>query len=167
MPTALSSPSDEAPAPEAVSAADAAAAVADAGDPRQDDLTGRDRFVWNVLASWAGHFVFIVAGFIMPRQIDRHVGQVGLGVWDFGWTAVIYFSLAQIGVGVSVNRYVARYRSARDNEGLGRLISSVMLMQLVVAFVVMVMAMASAVFAFSLPISFDCVITSSRVSRIF
>ena len=103
---------------------DAAAAGAPAG---ADDLSGRDRLAWNVAASWAGHFVFIVAGFIMPRQIDRHVGQVGLGVWDFGWTAVNYFFLAQIGVGVSVNRYVARYRSAQDREGLNRMISSVML----------------------------------------
>src|SRR3954471_4008594 len=109
------------------------------------DLSGRDRLVWNVVASWAGHVVFIVAGFIMPRQIDRHVGQVGLGVWDFGWTAVNYFSLAQIGVGVSVNRYVARYRAARDTDGLARLISSVMLLQLVAACIVMVMAGVSSV----------------------
>jgi O-antigen/teichoic acid export membrane protein len=70
---------------------------------------------------------------------------VGLGVWDFGWTAVNYFSLAQIGVGVSVNRYVARYRAARDTEGLGRLISSVMLLQLVAACIVMGMAVLSSV----------------------
>jgi O-antigen/teichoic acid export membrane protein len=146
MATAFPSTSDETAAPAAISAAERHAAVvaADAGDPVDDDLTGRDRFAWNVLASWAGHFVFIVAGFIMPRQIDRHVGQVGLGVWDFGWTAVNYFSLAQIGVGVSVNRYVARYRAARDNEGLGRLISSVMLLQLVAACLVTAAAVASA-----------------------
>src|SRR5579872_4246669 len=146
MAIALPSTSDERAAPEVVATAEreAAAVAADAGDPVEDDLTGRDRFVWNVLASWAGHFVFIIAGFIMPRQIDRHVGQVGLGVWDFGWTAVNYFSLAQIGVGVSVNRYVARYRAARDNEGLGRLISSVMLLQLVAAGIVTVAAVVSA-----------------------
>src|SRR5690348_219890 len=98
----------------------AVAEDAAAPEPSVDDLTGRDRMVSNVLASWAGHLVFIVAGFVMPRQIDRHIGQVGLGVWDFGWTAVNYFFLAQIGVGVSVNRYVARYRAAQDVAGLGR-----------------------------------------------
>src|SRR6185312_6131153 len=81
------------------------------GGDAADDSSGRDRLAWNAMASWAGHFVFIVAGFVMPRQIDRHLGQVGLGIWDFGWTAVNYFILAQIGVGVSVNRYVARYRA--------------------------------------------------------
>ncbi len=121
------------------------AAAPSGGTPPADDLSGRDRLVWNVLASWAGHFVFIVAGFIMPRQIDRHIGQVGLGVWDFGWTAVNYFFLAQIGVGVSVNRYVARYRSAHDSEGLNRMISSVMLLQFAAACIVMVLTVASAV----------------------
>src|SRR6476469_9566988 len=106
--------SEETPSAVSTAVAGAAGAAPGAGTvaaPAGDDLTGRDRFVWNVLASWAGHFVFIIAGFIMPRQIDRYVGQVGLGVWDFGWTAVNYFFIAQIGVGVSVNRYVARYRA--------------------------------------------------------
>jgi O-antigen/teichoic acid export membrane protein len=109
-----------------------------------DDLSGRDRLAWNVVASWGGHLVFIVAGFIMPRQIDRYIGQDGLGVWDFGWSAVNYFFLAQIGVGVSVNRYVAKYRSARDAEGLGRLISSVMLLQFAAAGIVLALTAATA-----------------------
>ena len=110
-----------------------------------DDLTGRDRFMRNVVASWAGHLVFIVAGFIMPHQIDRAIGQVGLGVWDFGWTAVNYFFLAQIGVGVSVNRYVARYRAERNAEALGRMISSAMLLQLAAACIVLAVTALSAV----------------------
>jgi O-antigen/teichoic acid export membrane protein len=109
------------------------------------DLTGRDRLVWNVAASWAGHLVFIVAGFIMPRQIDQHVGQMGLGVWDFGWTAVNYFFLAQIGVGVSVNRYVAQHRAVGDVEGLERTISAAMALQLAAAGVVLVLTAASAI----------------------
>ena len=115
-----------------------------ARDAAGGDLSGRDRLAWNVLASWAGQVVFIVAGFIMPRQIDRHVGQIGLGVWDFGWTTVNYFFLAQIGVGVSVNRYVARYRSARDNDGLSRMISSVVVLQFIAAGIVLALTAASA-----------------------
>jgi len=130
-------------ASEPTPAADEAPAVA-SPDEAVDDRSGRDRLVWNVIASWAGHVVFIVAGFIMPRQIDRHVGQVGLGVWDFGWTTVNYFFLAQIGVGVSVNRYVARYRSARDTDGLSRMISSVVLLQLLAAGIVLALTAASA-----------------------
>lgn len=102
-----------------------------------DDRTGQDRLVRNVIASWAGHLVFIIAGFVMPRQIDQTIGQVALGVWDFGWTAVNYFYLAQIGVGVSINRYVARYRAAHNAEGLSRMISSAVLLQSTAAAIVL------------------------------
>lgn len=89
-----------------------------------DDPTGRDRLVSNVVFSWAAHFVFIVAGFVMPRMIDRRLGQELLGVWDFAWSLVSYFELVQAGVGSSVNRYVAKYRAAGDQAGVNRAVSS-------------------------------------------
>lgn len=90
----------------------------------REDLTGRDRLVPNVIFSWGGHFVFIVAGFIMPRMIDRRLGQDLLGVWDFGWSVVSYFSLVAAGIASSVNRYVARYRMAGDRAGVNTVVSS-------------------------------------------
>ena len=75
-----------------------------------EDGAGRDRLIRNVLSSWGGHIVFIVAGFLMPRMMDHYVGQRLLGVWDLGWSIVSYFELAQIGMGSSVNRFVAKYR---------------------------------------------------------
>ena len=98
-------------------------------DPNQDgeherDLTGRDRLVSNVLVNWGAHSVFIVAGFIMPRMIDRRLGQEVLGVWDFAWSLVSYFGLVQAGIGSSVNRYVAKYRAAHDISAINRTVSS-------------------------------------------
>jgi len=97
--------------------------------PEQDDsfledLTGRDRLVSNVIFSWVGHFVFIIAGFIMPRMIDRRLGQELLGVWDFSWSLVSYFGLVQAGMGSSVNRYVARFRAVGDTLGVNQIIST-------------------------------------------
>jgi O-antigen/teichoic acid export membrane protein len=97
----------------------------------ETDVTGCNQMPRNVLSSWGGHLVFVAAGFIMPRLIDRHVGQVGLGIWDFCWSFVSYFSLAQIGVGSSVNRYVAQYRSTHDVDGVRRVVSSVTSVQIV------------------------------------
>jgi O-antigen/teichoic acid export membrane protein len=108
------------------------------------DLTGRDRLAWNVLASWAGHAVIIVTGFIMPRFIDYHIGQTALGVWDFGWSVVTYFGLAQLGVGSATNRYVAAHRSAGDIEGVNRTASAVMCVQFVATMVVVVLAVIAA-----------------------
>jgi O-antigen/teichoic acid export membrane protein len=89
-----------------------------------EDLTGRDRLVSNVLFSWAAHFVFIIAGFVLPRIIDRRLGQELLGVWDFAWSLVSYFGLVQAGVSSSVNRYVARYRAAGQISDVNRIVSS-------------------------------------------
>lgn len=86
----------------------------------QSDVTGRDRITRNVLASWGGYGVFIVAGFIMPRLIDTRIGQEALGVWDFAWSLVAYFSLVQAGVVSSVNRFVAKYQAVGDLDGVNR-----------------------------------------------
>lgn len=79
-----------------------------------ESLTGRDRLVSNVLFSWAAHVVYIIAGFIMPRMIDRRLGQDLLGVWDLSWSLVSYFQLVRVSIGSSVNRYIAKYRAAGD-----------------------------------------------------
>ncbi len=89
-----------------------------------EDLTGRDRLVSNVIFNWGGHFVFIIAGFIMPRMIDRRLGQELLGVWDLAWSLVSYFGLVQMGVASSVNRYVARYRMTGNISALNGIVSS-------------------------------------------
>ena len=93
-------------------------------DKPKQDVSGRDRLISNVLFSWASHFVFIIAGFIMPRMIDNHLGQELLGVWDFGWSLVAYFDLIQAGINSSVNRYVARYRAADDMNSVNDTVSS-------------------------------------------
>jgi len=100
------------------------AALLDQKQEPDEDLTGRDRLISNVIFSWAAHFVFIIAGFIMPRMIDRRLGQELLGIWDFAWSLVSYFGLVQLGIGGSVNRYVARYQAAGDIFGVNRIVSS-------------------------------------------
>jgi O-antigen/teichoic acid export membrane protein len=105
----------------------------------RDDLSGQSRMAWNVAASWLGHSVFVIAGFFLPRIIDRNLGQVGLGIWDFGWSLVSYLGIAQVGVGSSVNRYVAKRRAEHDTAGLNRTVSSVMFIQAIIAVVVLVL----------------------------
>ncbi len=111
-------------------------------------LTGRDRLISNVIWSWAGHLVFVISGFLMPRMIDTHVGQVSLGVWDFCWSIVSYLSLASLGIGSSVNRYVAHYRASGEIDQLSRSVSSVFVIQVVIGALVLI---ASIVLAWFVP----------------
>ena len=90
----------------------------------EEDLTGRSRLVPNVIFNWAAYFVFIVAGFIMPRMIDHRLGREILGIWDFAWSLVGSFKLVQLGIGSSVNRYIAKYRAAKDTDGINLIINS-------------------------------------------
>jgi len=105
----------------------------------KEDLTGRSRMVWNVIVSWASQLVFIAAGFIMPRMIDRKLGQTTLGIWDFSWSMVAYFGLIQVGVGASVNRYVAKYRARKEMRLVSSVVSSVMFLQCLMAVVILVL----------------------------
>ena len=116
-----------------------------------EDLTGRERMARNVLFSWGGYLLIAVTGFILPRQMDRHVGQTALGVWDLGWSLVSYFGLAQLGVGSSVNRYIAKARAAGDLAALRTAASSVVGLNLVAAVVVLALTGAA---VWALPILF-------------
>ncbi|MDJ0793289.1 MAG: lipopolysaccharide biosynthesis protein [Woeseiaceae bacterium] len=116
------------------------------------DKSGTRQLGRNVATSWLSHIVFIVLGFLMPRIIDNSLGQVALGVWDFGWTIVNYLSLAMVGIGSSINRYVARYRAANDVEKLSSTVSSVVAVQLSIATAV---AIATIVLARVVPDQMD------------
>jgi O-antigen/teichoic acid export membrane protein len=107
---------------------------------KEVDFTGRDRFTSNLLYSWGGYSIVIVAGFISPRLIDRCLGQVELGIWDFSWSFVNYLNLAMLGLGSSINRYVARYRAAGDSARLDQTVSTVVYLQIVIAALVLLSA---------------------------
>ena len=98
--------------------------VLDKGSPKED-VTGQSRFGRNVAFAWGGYLVNIAAGFIMPRLISDRLGQSTLGIWDFCWSIVGYFGLVQLGIGSSVNRYVAKYRAQNDAQGLSKSVSTI------------------------------------------
>ena len=108
---------------------------------KQEDLTGKDRFAWNVIVSWAGYLFVLVPGFIMPRLISDNLGSAALGVWDFTWAFVNYLKISGFGIGSSVNRYVAKHRVEGDVEALRNAVSTVMLIQVTVGMFVMVVTL--------------------------
>ena len=84
----------------------------------------RSRIIRNVLSNWVAHSVIIVSGFVLPRFISDQQGQNILGVWDFGWSLVVYIEFLVLGLSGAVERYVSRYRSLEDWAALGRTVSS-------------------------------------------
>lgn len=87
--------------------------------------TGEERIGRNVAFAWAGYMVNMVSGFVVPRLISDRLGQNTLGIWDFSWSIISYFALVSLGLGASINRYVAHYRAKNDIEGLNRSCSTI------------------------------------------
>lgn len=104
-------------------------------DSDRDELTPKasNRILRNVVANWVGHFVAIISGFILPRLINNNLGDVRLGLWDFGWSIVAYMSLLTAGITSSTNRYTARYRATNDWENLNRVVGACLLIFLITA----------------------------------
>jgi O-antigen/teichoic acid export membrane protein len=92
-------------------------------------MNGRETLFSNVIWSWLGHLAFIIAGFFLPRAINDNLGQELLGIWDFAWSIVNYLSLIQMGIGTSVNRYVAKYIAKDDIDNLNKSVVSVFIIQ--------------------------------------
>jgi len=71
-------------------------------------------------------------------MIDANVGQASLGIWDFCWSISNYIAMANLGVGSSINRFVAKYRAANEIENLRIAVSSVCFVQSIIASVVFI-----------------------------
>ncbi len=109
-------------------------------DRKKDD--GRGRMAKNVWVGWTAQFVYLMAGFILPRMIDHSMGREALGAWDFSWTLIAYFGLVQAGVVSSVNRYIAKYQACDDIENVNISASSIGCILLGMAFLVLILSVS-------------------------
>jgi O-antigen/teichoic acid export membrane protein len=111
-------------------------------EKEESDIHGKRRLPVSIISSFGSQFVVIVSGFVLPRLIDTQLGQESLGTWDFAWSLISHFSLLQVGVVSSVNRYVARFRSAADPVGLNRSVSSVAAVLFAIAILILLLTIA-------------------------
>lgn len=107
---------------------------------------GRDRLISSVAWNWTSHIVFVVAGFVLPRAIDSNLGQEVLGLWDLAWSIVGYLTLMQLGLGSSVNRFVAKARAAASSELLNAAVSSVLVVQTFLGILIFLLSLMLAYF---------------------
>ncbi|HED16890.1 MAG TPA: transporter [Gammaproteobacteria bacterium] len=119
---------------------------------KPEDLTGRDKIVKNVLTGWVTYLVFLVSGFIMPRLIDNYAGQFALGIWDFCWTFINYIGISGLGLSGALNRFVPGYRTTGELHKLNQAVSTVVVMQAVLALFVIT---ASVIVFFLIPVYFS------------
>ncbi|MDO8480153.1 MAG: lipopolysaccharide biosynthesis protein [Candidatus Rokubacteria bacterium] len=78
--------------------------------------------IWN----WAGEFVMVVSGFVLPRLINQRMSQEELGIWDFGWSIRSYVALAFGPLGTGANHYFARYASSEQWPEISRTLGAML-----------------------------------------
>lgn len=92
-------------------------------EPVTADPTGCNSFSRNLMYSWGGYGVNLIAGFVLPRMVDDRLGQFQLGVWDFAWTMIGYLGLMELGIG-GADRLFAKNLATGDTTELTRSVSS-------------------------------------------
>lgn len=107
--------------------------------------SGRERLLSNVVAAWIAHGMTLVVGFVMPRLIYESIGLAPLGLWDLGWSLVMYIGYSGLGTGATVTHFLAR-RSDTDGaegEGVRAITATAWHVQLAVALLVSVAFVAA------------------------
>jgi O-antigen/teichoic acid export membrane protein len=112
------------------------------------DLSGKNLFFKNAVVSWTMQILVVIAGFIVPRQIDRTLGPEELGIWDLGWATVRYMAVTGMGVASALNRYVGLYRASNDSYNLMKVATAAYVWQ---HFVALVVVLISLLVSLSLP----------------
>lgn len=98
-------------------------------DPRmpQKPETSKKReahLLRNALASYGGHIVYLVTGFLLTPYILSHLGNALFGVWALTIALQSLGGLLDFGVTTGVAKYVAEHRARGDLEGMSRVVSS-------------------------------------------
>ena len=69
----------------------------------------------------------LVGVFMLPFNV-AHLGQSAYGLWILVASVTVYFSMFDLGYGVALVRFAARYRAKGDTKGLNEIISTMFCM---------------------------------------
>ena len=83
-----------------------------------------NRFVRNVLSNWTGMAVSMAVAFFMSPFLVHRLGDRQYGLWVLIISVTGYMGLLDVGLRVSVVKYVSQLWTVKDLEGLNRVIST-------------------------------------------
>jgi O-antigen/teichoic acid export membrane protein len=75
-------------------------------------------------ANYAGQIVNLGVWFLLTPFILHHLGRDEFGLWVLVASFVVYGSLADLGVGAALVKYVAEYRARGESEAASQLIAT-------------------------------------------
>ncbi len=111
----------------------------------------------NALSNYAGFFVSaLVALFISPFVV-HHLGNAAYGLWALFQSVFGYFGLLDLGLGISVIKYISQFHAKNDQQSINIFGSTILLAYLVIGTIALILAFLAAPFIthiFNIPIEF-------------
>jgi len=83
-----------------------------------------DAFARNLSMDYLALGVDLLIGVVMLPFNVSHLGQSTYGLWVLVASVTAYFSVLDLGYGVSQVKFASEYRARRDSEGLNQIVSS-------------------------------------------
>jgi len=96
-----------------------------------------NRFVKNVLSNWTGMAVSMAIAFFMSPFLVHTLGDRHYGLWVLIISVTGYMGLLDVGLRVSVVKYVSHLWTVQDLKGLNQVVSTALAFYSVVALVIM------------------------------
>jgi O-antigen/teichoic acid export membrane protein len=104
----------------------------------------RSQIVINALANWVGFAAQMVVAFFLAPILVHALGDERNGIWSLVESILAYLMLFDLGVAVSVVRYVARFEATRDWDKLNRIFSTSLVIFAVAGALAMLVALGLA-----------------------
>ena len=95
--------------------------------------SGQRELLPNVFASGIAYLVGAAIGFIMPRVIYDSVGPIALGLWDLGWSFLLYLSFSGIGFGPAIAHFMTFSRASDDKAAESKICATGIALQVIFA----------------------------------
>jgi len=85
---------------------------------------GKLQIIKNVSSSWIGLATNVLVGIFLSPFILHHLGDAAFGIWVLIFSITGYYGLFDLGIRSSVVRYVSKFVAAKDQEALGKVVST-------------------------------------------
>jgi len=96
--------------------------------------------LWNVL----GFVSTVLISFLMAPVMIKSLGDDQYGIWSLAHAVVAYFLLLDLGIGVAIVRFAARFDEVKDYEARSRLFSTMTLVFVALGLLVLLITAALA-----------------------
>ena len=84
----------------------------------------RRRIIAGAASNWCVFFATLAVTFFLTPYLVRRLGQGPYGLWNVVESLLAYFTLFDLGIAASVERFVARFKTTGERDELNRLVST-------------------------------------------